>query len=253
MAKTKEGVPQGDVFDQAIAVRESGALASPVPMESLGFDDFSMEDLVVPRLRLLQGMSQAVVDGKGQLGQFQDSLTEEVLGDKVELVLMSFKNGAVYFHDGKLKCKSVDGITNVQGDACKLCPHSVYHKGEWTDGKSPACSSTKEFIAVTKATVEGKEMKPYIVTFTKTSYKTGTKLISMARLAAPQIFACGYEFQGVKEKNSKGTFGNFSIKPTGKLPPEQFSKAYEVYQLLKGTNLKAHDTLEEQPVEDVQY
>lgn len=207
-----------------------------------GFDNFDNSDLIIPRLRLLQGLSQAVVDGLGIIGQFQDTLTGEILGDEVEVVLMGMKNGAVYFEAGKgMQCKSVDGITSIRGDSCKDCPFGHYHAGEWVDDVPPKCSSSKEFMAVTRKTLSGEESRPMVISFLKTSYKEGKRLASMARFTGKDIFANAYKITSEKIKNDKGTFAVLKLSPTGLITPEEFVSAESWYNILNNTNVKVHD------------
>lgn len=223
-----------------IAKKESNAIATQ--SQAKGFENFTSEDLVIPRLRLLQGLSKAVTDGVGKMGLYQDSLTEEVLGEKVEVVLLGMKNGAVYFKQGEgMVCKSNDGITSINGDTCSQCPFNEYWKNWKEDGTPPACSATKEFMSVTKSTVGGAESRPLMVTFMKTSYGLGKKLATMARLANRDIFFRSYVLGSEKESNAKGTFAKMTVGLGTALTPEELQSAEGWYDMLNTANVKVAD------------
>lgn len=228
-----------------IATRQETAV--DINRSPRGFDNFKMEDLIIPRVRLLQGLSKAVSDGEGKMGQFQDSLTGELVGDSLELVLLGMKNGAVYFKTGKgMICKSNDGIISVKGDVCRQCPYkdefgnSEYWGKFHEDGSPPGCSGTKEFITLKKDSV-GSMPYPMLLSFLKTSYGLGKRLASMARLSGEDIFARSYVIGSEKVQNDKGTFSKFTIKQGEKLTEDELKIAEKWYELIGRVNVIAHE------------
>lgn len=220
--------------------------------QARGFENFKNEDLIIPRLRLLQGLSEAVTSGVGKMGQFQDSLSGEILGDSIEVVLLGLKNGAVYFEQGVgMQCRSQDGITNMEGVMCTECPYNQYYGQRWAkDEPPPKCSATKEFICVTRGTLNGTEQRPIVVSFLKTSYKQGRKLASIARLSGKDIFAGAYVVSSQTVKNTKGTFAVMDVKQNGWLTPDEFKAAEAWYHTIGSANVVVHEA-SEQPEEDV--
>ena len=224
-----------------LAKQETKELAR-VEQPPRGFDNFTNDDLIIPRLRLLQGLSQAVVDGIGSIGQWQDSLTGEILGDSVEIVLLGKKNGAVMFENGSMACKSDDGQINMHGDLCSSCPHGCYHGQEWKDGEAPpACASTIDFTCITRKTLSGDEIRPIVMSFSKTAYKVGRKLASMARFSGKDIFACAYKLSSEKVKKPKGTIAVPIVTPAGRLSAEDLAHAENWYNMFGKGSVKVHD------------
>ena len=233
--------------EKAMTAAEPTAIAEPMVNSARGFENFKSEDLIIPRLRLLQGLSEAVVSGSGKMGQFQDSLTGEILGEGVEIVLLGMQNGAVYFESGEgMRCKSGDGITNMEGVKCVDCPFNQYYGTRWKkDEEPPKCSATKEFVCVTKGTVEGSEQRPIVVSFLKTSYKMGKKLASIARLSGRDIFAASYSITSEMMKNKKGTYAIMNVKQCGWLKPEELAAAEAWYHTLGQSNVVVHEASEQ--------
>jgi len=228
-------------MSKQLAQKQETALAAPAH-KPRGFDNFTTDDIVIPRLRLLQALSGAVSDGKGVVGDFQDSLTEENLGTSIEVVLLGMKNGAVYFQVGKgMVCKSNDGITSMNGDACIKCPFNEYHGRFHEDGTPPKCSSSKEFMAVTRATTQGKETRPLAVSFIKSSYPVGKKIATMARLSNEDIFAWSYIVSSVKTKNEKGAYAKMDVKKGEHLSKEEMVEAERWYNIFDNSKVIVSD------------
>lgn len=226
---------------QELAVKQETSLSTQTHAPR-GFEGFSQEDLIIPRLRLLQGLSKAVVDGQGHMGMYQDSLTEEILGDKVEVILFGMKNGAVYFKPGEgMVCKTTNGITSINGDTCAQCPFGEYWKAWKDDGTPPGCCATKEFLTVTRATVQGTESRPLSVSFMKTSFGLGKKLATLARLANRDIYFRSYILGSEKIKNAKGTFAKLTVSVGSVLNTEELAAAERWYALLTNSNITVAD------------
>ena len=239
-------------MSKQIATKQETAMAPVSGTVARGFENFKTEDLIIPRLRLLQGLSQAVIDGVGKMGQFQDSLSGEIIGDSIEVVLLGMRNGAVYFEAGEgMRCKSNDGIANMEGVRCVDCPYGEYHSRPWgKDASPPKCSSTKEFICITRATAQGKEHKPIVVSFLKTSYKMGRKLASIARLTGRDIFADAYVVSSSTMKGPKGTYSVLEVKQNGWLTAEEFKSAEGWYKNIGASNVIVHEASEQEVVDD---
>ena len=232
-----------------VSVPASGSLTVG-SQTARGFENFRQEDLIVPRLRLLQGLSKAVTDGKGKMGDFQDSLTEENLGLEIEVVLMGLKNGAVYFMPEGMKCKSEDGMRSKNGDTCLACPYGEYWGKFHEDGTPPGCAGTKEFVAVTRKTLQGIENRPMIITFLKTSYGLGKRLASMARLTGKDIFAKSYVLKSERMQNKKGSFATFTVAPGADLPADELKASEGWYNMLSTVKVQATEEVIE--TKDVQ-
>lgn len=227
-----------------LAKKEQTSLAASDDDGLSGFEDFDMEGLVIPRLRLLQPLSEACDDGRGKPGQYENSLTNDIYDSPLELVLLSAKNGAVYMDtaDG-LVCKSNDGKVSIKGDECKHCPYNEYYK-DWKDGEpAPKCSATIDLVVVPRHTLSGDMPHVMMMSFIKTSYKVGKKLMSMARYSGKKLYAKSYNFESVKQKNDKGTFYNFNPKAVGFLSDDEYLKAKELAETFSAREVR--------PAEDI--
>lgn len=232
---------------------ETAVAARPPQEELLGFEGWDASELIIPRLRLLQGLSQAVTDGRGSIGNYENSIDGEITRGPLEVVVLGVANGAIYFVQGEgMKCKSSDGITSFRGESCEACPFGVYHKGEWSDsGKPPACSSTKDVIITTRESLSEGVPMPAILTFSKTSYGIGRKFMSAMRFSGTHIFGVSWIIGSAKDKNDKGIFAVPSFKKGSKLNPEELETAkafYHTINQVRMDKLKVHDEVSPEDV-----
>ena len=210
-----------------------------------GFEDVEMDDLIIPRLKLLQSLSLGVVSGDGKPGQFQNSVTEEVFDSPVEIVPLSFKKSAVYLVPGEgLKCRSDDGITSINNDKCEDCPFGEYWK-VFKENKPPKCCGTYDYVVVTKDSITDDIPNVSLFTFMKTGYKLGRKLISMARLGGKYLYSKSYSIGSTPEKGDMGPYQGITIKPSGNLNADELNACAE---LAKTFTAKAVTTTH--PIED---
>ncbi len=126
-------------------------VAAPTPLATpasnvAGFEHMSPDDLVIPRLRLLQGLSEAVTDERGKPGDWELTVADQIFTSPLTIIPLSVRNGAVLLEQGKgLVCRSNDGLKNMSGTPCSQCPYDSYYK-EWVDGVAPKCAATKDFL-----------------------------------------------------------------------------------------------------------
>jgi len=225
------------------AVKQDTALVVGADAPS-GFEDVDSGEFMVPRLKLLQDLSDAVKKRKsGKAGQFENSISEEVMDGPLELVCVSAKNGAVYLVQGEgKKCGSPDGITSDNGDCCKECPYDEYW-GAFKGDEPPKCSGTVDIIVIPRSALKSMlpESEAMLVSFMKTSRKIGRRLISMARATGKPLYARSYNFNSVEDHHKKGDFFNFKIDSNPWLSQDEFNVAAQLCARLQGMKIKTND------------
>lgn len=233
----------------AMVVKEKTSMS--IVNADMGFENFTADDMVIPRLRLLQPMSDSVVAGDAKPGEFQDSLTLDNLGTQVEVVLLKMQNGAVMFADKDsgeegVVCRSMNGIESMDGNKCSDCPYGEYHLKDWNGENPPKCSTTKDFTVVTRKSLSGEENRPMMLTFRRTSFKTGKSLATMAMFTGKHISATPYIMYSEKGKSAKGA--HFVIKakksPTP-LTEDEVQSALNWARVVRMADVKVHETVEE--------
>lgn len=158
---------------------------------SLLADDVPASDLILPRLSLLQGLSEPVKSKQAEAGTWHNNIMSENYGATVEVIPVKLTHGAVLFRRGEgMVCKSNDGLQSIYGDNCKQCPHNAFHAGEWRDNKRPECSSTLDIVVL-----ERKSLIPMVLTFKISTYKTGKLIATNMKLRGACSVILGAKMQ----------------------------------------------------------
>ena len=220
---------------------------------TLGQTQLDSSDLVMPRVKVVQAMSQEAQDGKAKQGEFWNTLTGENYGESLRFIpLLPFKHRIFILRDERrkdvetfasskglvitfsegtgLKCRSLDFYQGIgePGMECNACPLK-----DWMDGGIPPyCSETYNLAAMT-------ELGDLIIlSFSKSAAKVGKQAFSMLRLArgggaAPWVNI--YEAETSKRSNERGTFAVPAVRKVGETPPELLKVALQWAGQLAGT------------------
>jgi hypothetical protein len=144
MAKAKD---DEKAFVPVIEGNTALAVQDEIPGDD-GLGDFDQSDIVIPRVKIVQAMSE-----EGTQGKFRINLTGDEF-DSMNVVFLKFSKGRVYFPKDsdadEPTCKSNDGALPAStieapiAAKCETCPLS-----QWSDKKPPQCSETYNFLGVT--------------------------------------------------------------------------------------------------------
>jgi hypothetical protein len=169
------------------SVGQVTALANPCRL--VGRENVDTDDLIVPSISLLQGMSDAVTSGLpgARPGLFQHSNTGEILEPPLKCIVIHYHKSNAFFPQedkypelaGKEPCISRDAVTgNVHGDCeeCGLCLNWM------DDGRPPAGAQSHVFTVLTD---EG----PAVIRFGRTSFKAGKKFLSQWSFSSKNLWA----------------------------------------------------------------
>ena len=200
-----------DKKDKEIVKKEVQPLARTSGEQGIasGFDEMEQGDYKMPRLAILQGLSQIVIDGKAKMGQLANSLTKEVYGDSIEIIPLFMFKSRVQFKVGEgLVMLSRDNktVTFGIGEYEKYIGENVEDiPGVAWDGKTPPTFSEVFNFPVLLTGDRIKEF-PICLSLMKTGAAAARNLLSMARFANEDIFARVYTLRAEIEKNEKGTY-----------------------------------------------
>lgn len=200
MAKTEELAKAGPV-----------AITRPdyIPASSSGLEELSMKDMVLPRLTLCQSNSHArdkndktYIKGLEE-GQFFNSLTGQIYGEKIQIVPLFFYHSRIMFRDmkegGGIICQAPDG------KKCQLNSGGPCLHDNWgPQGQPPECS---EFFNYPALVYEGPGTKTkdwVVVSLKTTGLKAGRTLNSLMRLRGTAAYAGVYELSSVADHNQAG-------------------------------------------------
>ena len=163
------------------AVRQPAlpTIVTPAITEIEGFEGYTPEHLLVPRLKIVQPQTHGIAD-MGSLGQYTNTLTGEITPTPT-LVFLRFQDTRAKFEKGNftptaLECASNDGkrpnpgVRHAFANTCAECPMA-----KWAgDGKRPPCNQGLTFLALDVAN----DNAPLMFTCAGTALKEGRRLVT---------------------------------------------------------------------------
>lgn len=159
---------------------------SSVPL--VGRENIGAEDIILPSIRILQGMSPAVAraDVEGaQPGMFMHSLTNELWEAPLRAIaIVHTKSNALYVRDndprfnGIKQCLSRDGIKGTTYGLCSECLKCT----EWIDNKPPLGSQAHNFVLLTAA-------GPMVLRMSRTSFKSARAFVTSWKMSRKNLWA----------------------------------------------------------------
>lgn len=202
-------------------------VSTNVDLDAFGGGGYSSQDVVIPKILVMQGLSNLVTEGKAKFGDLVDNQSHVVLGnamDKpVEFIpfhlekvwIVSVKNGNRY------EFSHIDPVT-VSNENRKW--------EEVVDGKEVKNEKSFNFYAI----LPSDPTIPYIVQFKGTSQRTGKELATQMyvknRAAGLVPPAKVMTLKGQKVSNDKGTYVVLKTEIAGESSPEQIQSCLEWYK-----------------------
>jgi len=210
-----------------------------------GFEGMKMErsDLIIPRAKLLQALSPEVVESKfdgAKAGQIINSLTLEALPTRL-VPIFTFKSWFRFnprnrsdegfdpnYEAGAMIWRSIDPDDPKVQEEAAFGPN----------GEKPLAMTCLNFFSL----FPGVQM-PIVVSFSKTSYKAGKQLLSLARFCGGDMWGRAYQLDASMVTNDQGTFYVFGIKALEVSTPEEqkISEAWWKSFSDKAAELKVHE------------
>lgn len=219
---------------KALAKKEEGKLrlsGSDGAKQAAGFDEVDKEDLKMPRLAILQGLSKLCVEGKAKMGEIGNSITREVYGNSIEFIpLFMFKTRAMFEVGKGLVMLSRDNITVTMG----LGEHEVYVgkpveevPGSSWKGKEPPTFNL--VYNIPSVIVDRLGDFPVSLAMMKTAVKPAKDFISMAKFSGEDMFARVYKLSSKIESNDKGTYAVPVIEFLRRATDEEYIAAKKLF------------------------
>lgn len=171
-----------------LPVAREAELPSTDVLPVVGEENVQQEDLILPSIKLLQGMSKEVTEGDtegAQPGKFFNTGTGEVIKGPLRVLVVHHGRSNALFpkeddprYQGLEKCVSRDGVCGeVYGD-CDSCGKNKF--GD--DGKKPLCTASHNFIVMT---ADG----PARIRFSSRGYRPAQTFITQKVMQRKNFFA----------------------------------------------------------------
>lgn len=219
-----------------IIVKEETQLSTDVGTP-LGFEDDNADDLIIPRIKIMQALSPEVQDGKAKIGDIVNSLTLERLNDKVFIPVCKFNNN-VYWRDrsegGGIICRAADAKVGTWEDGhtelCSVCRRCEFDNSKQGREAIPTCTKYINFLGFF-----ADDLMPIILSFSKTNMAEGKKMYSMAKVTRQNIWNFGYTL--ISKERAKNANRWYIIDPVSAGPTSEELRivGMELYKQFAGT------------------
>jgi hypothetical protein len=246
---------------KAIAKAQTTAVAAPLATQAWGSDGIDKSDILIPKLLIMQGLSQFVSDQKASIGDIVRSTTGEILADgkkkgSVEFIpLTSFKTW--------IKEEKVGNKFEYRGQEPMTASNST-EPTEWTEngtewrrnrclnfyvllpGDIARDRAARKKLADTGDFPDTDDvLLPCVLSFRRTSYSAGKTLIThfakAEHMGVPPAVSIFKLFSKI-EKNDQGTFQVAVVEKSGKTTSEDIVICRSWYDTLKKSTVKVDDS-----------
>lgn len=237
--------------EQALTTRTTAPLPSTAQEATVpGLDDFGREEMVIPRLRLVQAQSGFSDDA----GKIHNSLTGAAK-DQLTIMVIGAKKGRVKWPPGefnremKVQCASDDGLhareglagAEADGTPTMDCARCVY--AQWSDsddGKRvpPPCSAVLNFLVVDIA-----DDLPSLVSFKRTSMAAGKQLVTLVKSFG---FRRTFILSTAPEQGPRGKYHVFQVAAGEAVVPERLAHYVQLAEQFREQTITT-DTEDDKP------
>jgi len=234
-AKKKTSKKAAPKESKAVATTEATAALATYD-EAYGTEDIDNEDIIIPKILVMQGMSKRVTEGKAKLGDMVDSLSGEILGDVEKAVdfipFKTFKTWII-FHD-KEYVETVALTPENKGWAIE----------EEVDGVQIRRDKVFNAYCLLPEQIEQGEFLPFVLSFRRTSYYAGRKLataFAKLRMFNKPAFCKVFRLVSEKQTKDKHTFFTFDLAQVGDSTEDQMQHCKMWYDIVKGKQVDDSD------------
>lgn len=198
--------------------------------DNRGSEEVDANDLVIPRIELVQGLSKArkksdpsYIEGAEE-GMLYNNVTRELYGASIKVC-------PVFFRKEWLLWRDVDmgggfGGAFPSAESAEAAKNAQENPSEWEVVDTP-----QHFVIVVK---EDGTREEAVISMAKTKAKASRLWNSLVRINGGPRFSRIYEIKGVPDQNKVGQeFYNLQVKNVGYVDEKTFAFAEDVYELVK--------------------
>lgn len=229
------GGGDGPARSTAVAERQTTAVAAKADVPEYlrqsvgrGSENVEMQDMVIPRIELVQALSKCLEEGSGEYiegakaGMFYNSVTRELYGHSVTVCPVFFKKQYLAWRDRKTTTGGFGGAF----DSAQEC-HERIAQEEDADSWEAVDTAQQIVLVVNTDTWETSEA---VLSCARTKMKISRQWNSLIRVNGFDRFSRLYELFSTDEQNAKGDrYKNIAIRYVDFAPMEVYKAAEALY------------------------
>lgn len=198
--------------------------------DTRGNEEVDANDLVIPRIELVQGLSKArkksdpaYIPGAEE-GMLYNNVTRELYGESIKVCPVMFRKEWLLWRDVDLG--GGFGGAFPSAESAEAAKNAQENPSEWEVVDTP-----QHFVVIVKDDGTREEA---VVSMAKTKAKASRLWNSLVRINGGPRFSRVYELRGVPDQNKVGQeFYSLQVKNVGFVDEQTFNFASEVYDLVK--------------------
>lgn len=213
--------------------------------QARGNENVGTEDLIIPRLEVVQGLSPAVKEGDpgyvegARPGHLMNSVTRRLYGKVVFVVPVTYFKQYLVWVDRKLaEAKKIDASQGFRGAFNTMEEAVAKQKAEGGEDKAVVVVETPQHIALC-VDPDTQEVEEVMLSMPRSKAKISRQLNTMIKLAGGDRFARAYEVTTVLQKGPKGDFYNFLMTQRGFAPKALYQRAEKLYNDITSGKVRA--------------
>jgi hypothetical protein len=193
-----------------------------------GNESVNSDDLVIPRIELVQSISPcrkksdpAYIQGVEE-GDFFNNVTREIYGKEITVIPVFFKKEYLLWKDRTKGGGFKGAYSNLQeaAAACEVLP----------DGMDVEIADTPQhFVIVVHP--DGRQEEA-VLSMAKSKAKVSKQWNSIIRMNEGDRFSRKYKLSSTEDKSDKGAYFNFRVACVGFVSEEQYRRAEKVYEIV---------------------
>lgn len=225
--------------ERALSTTPQGQLQpNSMGEEIYGFEEVRSSDIVIPRIKVVNGMSPEIRDKAASIGDIINSLTKEDVSGKqfvpVKITYSGIRWNPDRADDKRILCSSQNGVTGSGEEgtrSCKTCPLNKFDNTKTGPDAQPKCTTYMNFIGFFVG-----ESSPVVLSFAKTNYNEGRKLLSIAKSLRCNLWNYWYSLSSKEVTKNGNTWFNIITKLGQPTSDEDRAFALDLYRVLNNTD-----------------
>lgn len=237
----------------------------------LGKENISQQDMVIPRIALLQAVHPEVMEGRGDNGNFWHTVNELDLGPEIDdIVWLHISKRYTLWNPrhagGGILARASDGINWDQPGEFQISPYKDRPKytvtlqtgkkvgkdiglGAWgtldpENPDSPPAATLTYALAGIRA--NNPEMGPFVVLLQRSAEPVARMLLSKIQLDPAPLFGQVYRMGSKVQPSNNGDFNQYTFTKNGHVQTqEQYEEFKKLHEGFAATGVKFDETAEQ--------
>lgn len=217
-------------------------------VDAWGAPEIGAQDILIPKILLMQGLSVFVAEGTAQIGEFRDSVSGALLGNLSTPIQFL----PVHIDKTWVLSKKIGDRFKYQ-TMIPVTRDNESMEWEYTDEEGVLCRRdyTMTCYCLLPSDVKEGLPMPYTISFRRTSMRAGKKLFTQMYIRNKQAGkvppAYVMELSAKREKNDQGTYMVLDVAPVRDSSNEEISACFELYKTIQGGSVRVdHSDVEQE-------